>query len=172
MRDFEAEFAAVWAIYPKRPGNPRHAAMVEFVKLGKRGSLPPLDELIRAIRSYAAYCAREQLRPSLIAHTRTWLYQHRWADWLTPVENRSATDFTNLPPILERFAKTIGAQAWNNIFSDCTISASDSHIVIRPRSQFMAEKIESGYGSTIERFTDRSVVVERFVGEVGGIPAS
>lgn len=165
QRDFEAEFEALWVAYPRRQNNPKKAARDEYIKLGKKNDLPSLDEILRAARSYGAYCERQGFvrdKDRLIAQTRTWLHGMRWQEWLTPVDDAPAEtiDMDTVPEVLRAFAERIGPNAWRMIFADCRISCSETQIVFRLRSGVIGNKIEFEYGPMIERMTGLEMDVE------------
>lgn len=68
------EFDAFWSAYPRKVG--KGAARKAFVKAMSGADAPALDDLLAAVRAYAAsirdmnYCA----------HPTTWLKQERWSD--------------------------------------------------------------------------------------------
>ncbi|GGH14596.1 hypothetical protein GCM10007036_14020 [Alsobacter metallidurans] len=73
-------FEAFWALYPKRPGNPRKPAAEKFAAALKRGVDPMA--IVEGVRRYAL--SREGEDPTYTAMASTWLHQERWTVDFTP----------------------------------------------------------------------------------------
>lgn len=75
--DLEAEFAEFWAAYPKRPGNPKHKAFVQYVNARKDLKVSK-EEILQSVKGYAILC--EGKDPQFIKWAMYWLKERRWQD--------------------------------------------------------------------------------------------
>lgn len=87
---YPAEFEAVWAEYPKRPGASKpdaHKAWAARVKAGI-----PIDVLHDGVVRYAAYCRACKTEPGFIKQPATFFGpgEHYTADWTAPAPTNKA----------------------------------------------------------------------------------
>lgn len=75
--DFEAEFSEFWAAYPKRLGNPKHKAFVEYVNARKSLKVSK-EEILQAAKGYAVLCRGKN--NEYIKWAMYWLKERRWLD--------------------------------------------------------------------------------------------
>jgi len=73
----EAEFAEFWAAYPKRPGNPKHKAFVQYVNARKDLKVSR-EEILKSVKGYAILC--EGKDHQFIKWAMYWLKERRWQD--------------------------------------------------------------------------------------------
>lgn len=71
-------FSQFWAAYPRRPGNPRKAAMDSYAKLVGRHGIDP-EVILSGTRAYAKTRLGEDQKYT--AHATTFLNQHRFMDF-------------------------------------------------------------------------------------------
>lgn len=153
------EFEAFWAAYPKRTGNPKDAARKQWLRLAHARQLPPLNDMIAAAKAYASHLKREQVKPEFIAHTRTWLFQKRFEDWLTAEQKGlDAPPPPDIPKALQR-AVDHTPGLWTFWLSKCEVSVTDDTITIRPKARFDADYIARNFVSLIEGTSRRKVEV-------------
>ena len=164
-RHYEEEFAAFWAAYPQRPGNPKFEARKEWIKLAKLGVLPELDQMLSAVKKFRAECAKQKTEGCYIPHARTWLHNRRWEAWLPSQIDSSQIGGlfdvgTQCPDILSPVRRLLGPDKWRGKFGHCTFEETESGLRIKTPFRFEVEKIEASYGSLIERLTGKPVFVE------------
>jgi hypothetical protein len=83
-----AEFDEFWAVYPKRPGNPRTPAFESYQKARKKGATA--EAILAGAKAYAQF--RQGQDSQYTALAVTWLNQARWdADYTAaPVKPKRA----------------------------------------------------------------------------------
>lgn len=78
-RAVQEAFTRLWAAYPDRRPNPRHAALATFALHVRRGIDP--EHLVQAARAFAAEVKERGIKPEFVPHARTWLHQQRFRDY-------------------------------------------------------------------------------------------
>lgn len=156
MRFYLEEFEAFWAAYPKRAGNPKDPARKQWMRLAHRGQLPPLPEMIAAAKAYAAYIKRENISGEFIAHTRTWLFQKRFEDWVP--EKSDQPKSRDIPIALQKLAE-IEPRAWAMWLSKCEIEIDDSNIKVKTKTEFERDYIARNFFSLLSSTCKRHVSV-------------
>lgn len=158
MRHFLEEFEAFWAAYPRRVGNPKDPARKQWMKLARAGQLPPLSDMITAVKSYRAYIARENIQGEYIAHTRTWLFQKRFEDWLSA--NQKGLEMPAAPDVPKALSRAVEIKpALVEWLKGCTVNVTDDTITICPKSPFEADYITNHFQAVIESTSRRKVEV-------------
>ena len=74
--DYEAEFADVWALYPKKEG--RQRAQVAYIAARRKGVTA--DAIRQGVERYAAQVKVENTPPQYIKQGGNWFAAHRWED--------------------------------------------------------------------------------------------
>lgn len=75
--DLEAEFKEFWAAYPKRPGNPKHKAFVQYVNARKTLRVSK-EVILGGVKGYARLCEGKDAQ--YIKWAVHWLKDRRWQD--------------------------------------------------------------------------------------------
>ncbi len=77
-------FAEAWALYPKRPGNSKAAALKAWNARVKAGV--STEVMVDAVRRYAAYVLACKTEPQFVKHAATFFGpgDHHLADWTPP----------------------------------------------------------------------------------------
>lgn len=78
----ESEFESFWDAYPRKVA--KGSAKKAWIRLAKQESLPPITELLEAVKAYAESGTEKRF----IAYPATWLNGERWSDNL---ETKSAS---------------------------------------------------------------------------------
>lgn len=92
--EWETEFAAAWAIYPKRPNNSRAKALRAYQAAKRRGATTA--ELYAGVEAYAAYCQREGVQPRFVKLAATFFGpDEHWRSDYGPV---AADPTAGMPP--------------------------------------------------------------------------
>jgi len=150
------DFEEFWKAYPKRPNNPKHPARLAWEAKVKAGVLPPQDQIMRSIEAYRLYVIREKLEPKYICHTRTWVSQERWEEWLTN-DAAPTSKPINIPPFMVPVADFMGLGF--RLYEDCQFACFGSHVSVTTDSEFVAERAAHSLVTHMERVLKRPVIV-------------
>ena len=74
--DYEAEFADIWALYPKKEG--RQRAQVAYIAARRKGVTA--EAIRQGVERYAAQVKTENTPPQYIKQGGNWFAAHRWED--------------------------------------------------------------------------------------------
>ena len=99
----DAEFAEFWAVYPKRPNNPKAPAIAKYVNARQKLGVSR-ETLLEAARNYAITMVG--MDPRFIAQTQTWLNQRRWeCDYVepAPAEEHAVIDDATLDAVIAKY---------------------------------------------------------------------
>jgi hypothetical protein len=157
-RDFEAEFHAFWAIFPKRHGNPKAPARAEWIKLAMGHKLPPLALMLASVRAFNAHHQKEKTDPKFIPHARTWLHQQRWNDWVQPETAAPkpvviVQDWADADPKWKAFKAYVVARdprAWVDMFQNARTEPRDAGRCYLLTNAAM--RVNAQYEGVLERF--------------------
>lgn len=83
--EIDADFEAMWKVYPRRPGNPKEPARKAYHKQRAEGATA--EEIHRGAMLLAKAMVGQD--PRYIPHTTTWLNQKRYRDDPTPLPTPS-----------------------------------------------------------------------------------
>ncbi len=81
---FLPDFESAWALYPKKEA--KGFARMAWIKLQKSGQLPPLPEILAAIRRFEATETWQREQGRFVPQMGNWLRGQRWLDPLTQEE--------------------------------------------------------------------------------------
>jgi uncharacterized protein YdaU (DUF1376 family) len=163
------EFEVFWEAYPKRPGDPEAQAEWAWQEMLQGDGLPPLAEILAAIKRWAAARAAtgdEALTP----YARTWLLEKRWQDWpAPPPPEPHKRDWADAyPDTWGKLKAATTPNEWAFWLGKCTINGL-AHVLYTP-DNLTREKVEQKYGTQIRAmFGDKGTV--RVMGERQGAAA-
>lgn len=129
----DAEFAAFWAAYPKRPNNPKQPAIRKYVH-ARQVLKVSHETLVNGAKAYAASRAGED--PRYTAQAVTWLNQRRWDDeYVSPAEAKKPeplADEEDFKLIKDAFPGTVGDEnrAKANLAAELVKGTALSEIVM------------------------------------------
>ena len=83
---FNPDFEKAWALFPKKDA--KGFAIIAWQKLRRSGQLPPLDEVLSAIKRFAASESWQREGGRFVPQMGNWLRGQRWLDALSPVEEK------------------------------------------------------------------------------------
>ena len=150
------DFEDFWRVYPKRPNNPKQPARLAWEAKVRAGVLPPQDQIIRAVDAYRAYVIKEKLEPKFICHTRTWISQERWEEWLTP-EPTPTSKPRNIPLFMVPVSEFMGLGF--RLYESCEFTCRGSYVSVVTDSTFVAERAVHGLIDHMERILRMPAVV-------------
>lgn len=104
----EADFAELWAAYPKRSpyANPKHSAFESYVKARTILKVPH-ETILEAAKAYALCVAGKN--PQHTAQAVTWLNQRRWGDEYDPAPADIPQTKAVVPPASDKELDTLAA---------------------------------------------------------------
>jgi hypothetical protein len=150
------DFEEFWKAYPKRPNNPKHPARLAWEAKVKAGVLPPQDRIIAAVEAYKRHLKMEKTEPKFICHTRTWISQERWEEWLTtdvPVTKSQINTPDFMRPIVDFMG--LGFRLYEN----CQFACCGTYVSVTTDSEFVAERAAHSLVTHMERVLKKPVVV-------------
>ena len=150
------DFDAFWKAYPKRPNNPKRPAQLAWEAKKRAGVLPPQDQIIAAVMAYNRHLRAEKTEPKFICHTRTWISQERWEEWLNN-EAAPTTKPINIPPFMQPVADFMGLGF--RLYEDCKFSICEACVTVTTDSVFVAERAANSLVTHMERVLRKPVVV-------------
>lgn len=164
-RDLHAEFEAFWSTVPERKGDPKAAAKKVWLALGEGQKLPPLESMLAAGRAYAAHHKREKTEPKFIPHTRTWLHQQRFRDWMAIDKPKvvAAPDWADADPLWSQWKAYVIARDPRDwyIFLEMRPELTDTHAVLWFKHGNTLDRAEIIYERKLEQFLKRKVKMKR-----------
>ncbi len=153
MTGYPPEFEAFWAAYPKRIGtNPKKPAFRAWEKMRKIASA---EDLSRAAKNFAAECVKLKTDPAFVPHTRTWLAQERWTDYLgtppdSPPPDGGGEDLPHLFYVLRDRRPDLTVAVWKSWLAPLKISKkSGEPINITAPTAFESSQCQSRWGSDL-----------------------
>lgn len=144
-------FDRLMTAYPARGDNPRAPALAVFARLVATGEEP--EALIRAAGRFAEVMKAEGREPRMIPHTRTWLSQRRFDDYLTDVPASAPGDAPRPNPEHPLFwlAAEIGEAAWLSYIGPLTVEEEAGMPLIVARTAFQLDRLrKAGWQAMIE----------------------
>lgn len=138
----KAAFERMMAAYPARGDNPRTPALVAFARLVEEGEDP--ESLVRAARHFAQVMKAEKRDARMIPHTRTWLSQRRFDDYVDAPASADTGQPSPDHPLAFMFDE-VGAAAWASYFAPLAIRQDADALVIETRTSFALEKIRRAW---------------------------
>lgn len=165
-RDLEAEFAASWSVLPHRPGDPKAAAKAEWLKLGQGQKLPPSEIMVAACRAYCAHHKREKTEPKFLAHTRTFLHQQRFRDWMPGVvtpAGPAAPDWADESSVWLQWKAWVLKRDRRDWHMFLTMRPEDcgDHVVLWFKVGIDMDRVEIAYETALEHFLGKRVKFKR-----------
>lgn len=144
----QTAFYALMKAYPARGDNPRAPALKVFADLVAEGEDPAI--LVAAAGRFAAVLKAEAREARMIPHTRTWLSQRRFEDYLTD-DQASAPAGPNPDHPLFWLAAEIGDAAWLSWISPLTVATEAGLPLVTARTAFQLDRIrQAGWIKQIE----------------------
>lgn len=144
-----AAFERLMKAYPARGDNPRTPALKAFATLVADGEDP--EALVRASGRFAEVMKAENRDRRMIPHTRTWLSQRRFDDYLSDAPASAGDDQPNPEHPLAFLAETIGIAAWKSWIGSLAIGEEAGLPLITARTAFQLDHIrKAGWMPLIE----------------------
>lgn len=149
--DVDPDFLKFWKAYPRNQNMSRKDALQSWTKLKRAGSLPAVEQLLRAVAGYKSFIDREtrkQGKPYPAKHAQGWLSGQRWEAYLESetLITIAATDWADANPKWAKFKSGIPPAAWQSFFSQC--SATDESLTAP--TAFVRDQIEARYGQALD----------------------
>lgn len=157
--EVEADFARFWAAYPRRPGDARHMALVNFAKLVKGGV--PAEALIASAGVYAKHIADSAIAPTFIQQAKTWLNQRRFEDFPAPAPSAPGPEGPDDHPLawLRAGMSEGDFRAW---ILPLRVENRDGALCIIARTSLARDRVRNAWGRAIaEQLGEVSWIVER-----------
>ncbi len=144
----QAAFERLMKAYPPRGDNPRAAALKAFATLVAEGE--DAEAMADAAGRFALAMRAEARAATMIPHTRTWLSQRRFEDYLTDAP-ASAPAGPNPEHPLFWMAAEIGDAAWLSYIGPLQVSEEGGLPLVTARTAFQLDRIrKSGWIQQIE----------------------
>ncbi|MBI1407326.1 MAG: hypothetical protein GC145_14525 [Caulobacter sp.] len=143
-----AEFAQFWAAYPRRPGDARHLAGVEFAKLLKGGEIA--EALIASARLYADHCRAQGIDGRYIPMGRTWLAQRRFEDFPASALAAPSPEGPAGDPALEFLRPLVSAADFASWIAPLRVELRDGDLVVICRTGIALDRVRREWGRRIE----------------------
>lgn len=141
-------FDRLMTAYPARGDNPRAPALAVFARLVAQGE--DAEALVVAAGRFAEVMKAEGRETRMIPHTRTWLSQRRFDDYLTDAP-ASAPSGPNPEHPLFWLAAEIGDAAWMSWISPLTVEEEGGLPLVVARTSFQLDRVrKSGWVALIE----------------------
>ncbi len=166
----QTAFDRLMAAYPVRGDNPRTPALAVFDALVADGEDP--EALVVAAGRFAAAMAAEKRERRMIPHTRTWLSQRRFDDYMQADVQASAGVTQPSPEHpLAWMVDEIGEASWRSWLGSLEIDAASQPMTLTARTGFQLDHIrKAGWIKQIEaRMTAKGDQVQRGVIEEPGV---
>lgn len=146
----QTAFDALMKAYPARGDNPRAPALVVFARLIAEGD--DAEMMVKAAGRFAAVLKAEAREARMIPHTRTWLSQRRFEDYLTDDQASAPTGPKPDHPLFW-LAAEIGDAAWMSWIAPLTVEKGkwgyDPCMVVRAPTLFALKRVQQDYGDMI-----------------------
>ncbi len=147
-KPIQAAFDRLMKAYPARGDNPRAPALAVFARLVADGE--DAETLVLAAGRFAAVLKAEAREARMIPHTRTWLSQRRFEDYLTDVQD-SAPEGPNPEHPLFWLAAEIGDAAWMSYIGPLVVGEECGLPLIIARTAFQLDRIrKAGWIKLVE----------------------
>ena len=85
---WESDFNQFWEAYPKKRG--KQQAQKTWEKLRKKGQLPPVGEIIAAVKAHCETPEWQEREGKFIPYPSTWLNGGRWEDEVPPANSQQS----------------------------------------------------------------------------------
>lgn len=138
----QTAFNRLMQAYPPRGDNPRAPALIVFARLVDEGEDP--EALVRAAGRFAEVIRAEKRERRMIPHTRRWLNQRYFDDYMDALAS-AGDDQPNPEHPLAFMATEIGLAAWRSYLEPLDIDASATPIAITARTSFALAHIRKSW---------------------------
>ena len=139
----QAAFERLMDAYPARGDNPRTPALAVFARLVETGDDP--EAIVRAAVRFDQVMTAEKREKRMIPHTRTWLSQRRFDDYLTDAPASAGDALPNPEHPLAFMAEDTGLASWRSYLEPLTVETIDGAIVITARTRFALDHIRKAW---------------------------
>lgn len=143
-----AAFDRLMKAYPARGDNPRAPALVVFARLVMVEG-EDAEVLIAAAGRFAAVLKAEAREARMIPHTRTWLSQRRFEDYLSDVPASAPAGPSPEHPLFW-LAAEIGDAAWMSYIGPLVLERSGNTNRIEAPTQFALSRVRDSWGRLIQ----------------------
>lgn len=144
---YTQEFETFWQAYPRRLGpNPKGLAWKAWLKALKQTTAA---DLTRAATAFAAECAKLKTDPAFVPHTRTWLTQERWTDYLSPTPENPPPDGEPMPELFQRLRLRrpgLTPAVWKSWLAPLQFDQGADGTVITAPTRFVRNHCETHWG--------------------------
>lgn len=145
--EIQAAFERFWAAYPRRPGDARHMALVNFAKLMKAGE--SAEALIASAGAYAKHIADRATDPIFIQQAKTWLNQRRFEDFPASAPSAPSPEGPVGDPALEFLRPIAGAADFGSWISPLRVETRGKDVAVIAPRQFALDHVRRTWGREI-----------------------
>lgn len=144
-------FAQIMKLWPrtKDHGNPSAEAEIAFARVLKDGY--EAEAIVMAVRRYVDHFRGTGFDPKYAPHTRTWLRNKRFTDYLeaeTEADPEDATPVTD-HPLWGRFSGIIDEASFNSWIAGLKIEVDGDEITVTAPTRFIGARVRTRYAKQI-----------------------
>ncbi len=146
-RPTSAEFDRFWAAFPKRPGDARHPASVEFAKLIKAGVAA--EALVASAVAYADHVKRQSIAPQYLPMGKRWLAERRHEDFPASAPSAPSPEGPAGDPALDFLRAVLSAADFASWIARLRVEERAGRLTIIARTGTALERVRREWGGKI-----------------------